>query len=78
MDAGVTMLKTAMFDEADEGTAMYKVAPTATQNPQGAMLVPLNADGVTLPSDFYLRLGGAATDMLRGTLAKTSTLPLTK
>jgi hypothetical protein len=33
---------------------------------------------LTLPSDFYLRLGGAATQMLRGNLPLTPTLPLTK
>jgi hypothetical protein len=73
--AGATMLKTAMFDEVDEGTAMFKLAPTAAQVPAGASLVPLDADGRALPSDFYLRLGGAATAMLRGELPLSSTLP---
>ena len=62
------MLKTAMFDELDEGTAMFKLAPTAAQLPAGASLVPLDADGRALPSDFYLRVGGAATALLRGDL----------
>jgi hypothetical protein len=65
---GATMLKTAMFDEVDEGTAMFKLAPTAKQLPTGAPLVPLDADGRSLSSDFYLRLGGAATALLRGEL----------
>jgi hypothetical protein len=75
--AGATMLKTAMFDEVDEGTAMFKLAPTSAQLPTGAALVPLDADGRALPSDFYLRLGGAATAMLRGEAAFTATVPIT-
>ncbi len=74
--AGATMLKTAMFDEVDEGTAMFKLAPTTAGLPTGgASLVPLDADGRALPSDFYLRLGGAATALLRGDLPVDSTLP---
>jgi len=75
--AGATMLKTAMFDEVDEGTAMFKLAPTAAGLPTGASLVPLDADGVALPSDFYLRLGGAATALLRGDLPLSPALPVT-
>ncbi len=74
--AGATMLKTAMFDEVDEGTAMFKLAPTAADLPTGASLVPLDADGHALPSDFYLRVGGAATALLRGDLPMTATLPV--
>jgi hypothetical protein len=74
--AGATMLKTAMFDEVDEGTAMFKLAPTSAELPTGAALVPLDADGRALPSDFYLRVGGAATAMLRGDAAFTTTVPV--
>ena len=74
--AGATMLKTAMFDEVDEGTAMFKLAPTAADLPAGAALVPLDADGDALPSDFYLRLGGAATAVLRGDLLRSPALPV--
>jgi hypothetical protein len=74
--AGATMLKTAMFDEVDEGTAMFKLAPTAASLPKGAALVPLDADRDALPSDFYLRVGGAATALLRGDLALSRELPV--
>ncbi len=74
--AGATMVKTAMFDEVDEGTAMFKLAPTAAALPAGTSLVPLDADGRALPSDFYLRLGGAATAMLRGELPLSADLPV--
>ena len=73
--AGATMMKTAMFDEVDEGTAMFKLAPSAAELPAGATLLPLDADGGALPSDFYLRLGGAATAMLRGELPLSATVP---
>ena len=76
VDAGATMLKTAMFDEVDEGTAMFKLAPTAATLPAGASLTPLDADGRALPSDFYLRVGGAATALLRGDLPLSPTLPV--
>jgi hypothetical protein len=74
--AGATMLKTAMFDEVDEGTAMFKLAPTAAALPSGVSLVPLDADGRALPSDFYLRVGGAATALLRGDLPLSPALPV--
>jgi hypothetical protein len=76
ISAGATMLKTAMFDEVDEGTAMFKLAPTAAQLPAGASLVPLDADGRALASDFYLRLGGAATALLRGELPLSPVAPV--
>jgi len=75
--AGATMLKTAMFDEVDEGTAMFKLAPTAARLPAGAPLTALDADGRALPSDFYLRVGGAATALLRGDLPLSPALPVT-
>jgi hypothetical protein len=71
------MLKTAMFDEVDEGTAMFKLAPTAAEVPTGPALVSLDADGRALPSDFYLRVGGAATALLRGDMPLSSAMPVT-
>lgn len=74
--ASATMLKTAMFDEVDEGTAMFKLAPTAASLPTGVELVPLDADQAALPADFYLRVGGAATALLRGDRPPSPTLPV--
>jgi hypothetical protein len=74
--AGATMLKTAMFDEVNEGTAMFKLAPTASL-PAGVELVPLDADETALSADFYLRVGGAATAVLRGDLPRSRALPVT-
>jgi hypothetical protein len=75
--AGATMFKTAMFDEIDEGTAMFKLAPTAATAPAQVPMVTLDTDGESLPSDWYLRLAGAATEVLRGQRAPSAALPFT-
>ena len=63
---GVPMIYNAMFDEVDEDTAMYKIAATKNDQPVGVDLVSMDTDGYKLPNDWYLRLAGAATQMLRG------------
>ncbi|MFL6278925.1 MAG: glycoside hydrolase family 71/99-like protein [Vicinamibacterales bacterium] len=60
LQAGVTMMYGAMFDEVDEGTAMFKLAPTRDSVPAGAPIVTLDADGEHLPSDWYLQLARQA------------------
>jgi len=60
LSAGNTMLYGAMFDEVDEGTAMFKVAPARRDAPVEAPIVTLDADGERVPSDWYLRLSRAA------------------
>jgi hypothetical protein len=71
-----TMIYGAMFDEVDEGTAMYKLAPTSAQVPAQGSFVPLNVDGVQLGSDWYLRLADEAGRMLRGEIPVSSTIPI--
>ena len=44
--------------------------------PAGASFVTLDADGQSLPSDWYLRLGGAGAKMLRGELPLSPTIPI--
>lgn len=75
--AGSTMLYGAMFDEVDEGTAMFKLAATTVEAPAQGSFVTLDADGQKLPSDWYLRVAGAGSKMLRGEIALTPTLPIT-
>jgi hypothetical protein len=58
--AGNTMLYGAMFDEVDEGTAMFKLAPSPNEAPGGVSIVTLDADGERLPSDWYLQLAREA------------------
>ena len=60
-----------VFDECDEGTAIFKIAATASQvpPPQGSppcvAFVTADEDGLPLPSDWYLRLVGAITRLHR-------------
>jgi hypothetical protein len=74
--SGCTMIYGAMFDEVDEGTAMYKLAPTANEIPAQGSWVPLDIDGSSLPSDWYLRLANEASKMLRGDIPLQSTIPI--
>ena len=60
LGAGSTMLYGAMFDEVDEGTALFKLATTAEAVPADASIVTLDADGEALPSDWYLQLSREA------------------
>ena len=68
--AGSNMIYIAMFDEVDEGTAIFK----CTNNPP-------RADGTRfldyegLPSDFYLQLAGHAGKLLRDEIPMTKTIP---
>jgi hypothetical protein len=57
-----------VFDEVDEGTAIYKVT---NQPPAGQHFVTYEG----LPPDYYLRLTGAATRMIRGDAALTEKVP---
>jgi hypothetical protein len=66
--SGAKMLYVAMFDEMDEGTAIFKCANAL---PVGAELV----DYEGLPSDYYLWLTGNAGRMLRGEIPVSSQIP---
>jgi hypothetical protein len=60
------MLYTAMFDEINEGTAIFKLAADPIQEPVGTNLFALNADGCrTGTSDLYLLLAGQATQAFK-------------
>jgi hypothetical protein len=72
---GANMLYIAMFDEVDEGTAIFKFT-NYPPHPGGAnMFVTPNIDGYPLPSDEYLWLVGQACRTLRGEIPLTSTRP---
>jgi hypothetical protein len=66
--AGSTMLYGAMFDEVDEGTAMFKTAATRLDTPTEARFVTMDIDGEPLPSDWYLRLAREAQKRLTASI----------
>ena len=76
VSAGATMIYNAMFDEVDEATAMYKIAETSADAPAGIELITMDTDGECLPSDWYLRLAGAATQTLRGEISLSAAIPI--
>jgi hypothetical protein len=57
-ELGIRTVFVGMFDEVDEGTAIYKIA---NDTPVGQHFVTNEG----LPTDWYLRLTGAATRMIR-------------
>ncbi|MCQ2348705.1 MAG: glycoside hydrolase family 71/99-like protein [Paludibacteraceae bacterium] len=75
-NAGCQNMYFAMFDEYDEGTAIYKAAEDWTMLPTDAYFLTMSADGVWCSSDFYLRLAGAATDVLKGQRTLTDEVPI--
>jgi hypothetical protein len=70
--AGATMIYQAMFDEMDEGTAIFKI----TNDPPVGESSFVSYDG--LPSDHYLWLCGQGAALLRGELPEAKTVPVRK
>ncbi len=69
--AGADMIYIAMFDEMDEGTAIFKCADNPPTGNGGTFLT---MEGV--PSDFYLRMAGIAGKVIRGEMLLSETMPL--
>jgi hypothetical protein len=67
-ELGIGTVFVGMFDEVDEGTAIYKVANVT---PVGKYFVTY--DG--LPTDWYLKLTGAATRMIRSEAPRSWKIP---
>jgi hypothetical protein len=72
---GAKLLKIAMFDEVDEGTAILKAAPHRRDAPDQGFWLTLDADGADLPSDWYLRIAGEITRMFHGEIPPDAKLP---
>ena len=73
--AGVTMLYGAMFDEVDEGTALFKIVNHDDRLPTQPHFVSLDAEGCDLPSDWYLRVAGSVARLLTGRPPNYPSLP---
>ncbi|KAG2101804.1 uncharacterized protein F5147DRAFT_708076 [Suillus discolor] len=76
--AGVRIIYGAMWDEYDEGTAFMPVVSSSKQlpvHPQFNFLA-LDADGYSLPSDWYMRITGFAAESLRGDRMIHETFPV--
>jgi hypothetical protein len=69
-NAGAGMIYVAMFDEVDEGTAIFK----CTNQPPAGGDPFLTYEG--MPSDHYLWLTGEGARLLRGERAATARVPL--
>ncbi len=74
--AGARMLKVAMFDEVNEGTAVFKLAAKRSDAPEQGYWLTLDADGLDLPSDWYLRLAREITRMFHGETQPSEKTPL--
>ncbi len=77
INAGAKMIYVAMYDEVDEGTAMYKLAPGAAKKPANGKFISADQDGQNLPSNWYLMLASATSNILRGKEKNTSVIPIT-
>jgi hypothetical protein len=64
-----------MFDEVNEGTAIFKAAPHRQDAPDRGFWLTLDADGADLPSDWYLRLAGEITRMSHGEMGADLKMP---
>jgi hypothetical protein len=63
--SGATMLYSAMFDEVNEGTALYKVVTQPDATPEDTRLVALDDSNCHVANDWYLHLAGEVTQALR-------------
>jgi hypothetical protein len=75
-ELGVSNMYFAMLDEYDEATALMKMATDYSMIPTDQYFVTTSADGIWTSSDFYLRLAGAATEMLKGIRPVSSKVPV--
>jgi len=71
MNAGAEMIYVAMFDEIDEGTAIFKVSDNPPNSDKAHFI-----DNDGMPSDHYLFLTGQAGKMLRKEIPVQDDMPV--
>ncbi|RVU00960.1 xylosidase [Mucilaginibacter limnophilus] len=74
-NSGVRSVYVAMFDEVNEATQIFKTAENTSQIPAGKWFLTLDADGVAVSSDFYLRLVSDGGKMIKGQLPYSASHP---
>lgn len=74
--AGASFVKIAMFDEVNEGTAIFKAVGPRADAPRPGYWLTLDADGYNLPDDWYLRVADAISRMFKETAPATAKMPL--
>ncbi|WP_206424246.1 carbohydrate-binding protein [Cohnella candidum] len=72
---GISTGYVAMFDEYDEGTAIAKAAENSSMVPTNQYFLTLDADGVAVSSDFYLRLTGDINRLFHDQIPLTTNHP---
>jgi hypothetical protein len=65
-----------MFDEVNEGTAIFKAVPSRSAAPQQGYWLTLDADGPALPNDWYLQLAKEISLVFHGSLKATQEIPI--
>ncbi len=73
---GIKYVYVAMFDEYDEGTAICKAAADYFDVPTNQYFQTMSTDSVYISSDFYLRLAGAASKVLKGSMPLSASIPI--
>lgn len=75
LKTGIRMFYIAMFDEVDEGTAIFKITAKKQDLPVSDIFLSLDADGYNLKSDHYLWLTGSAGFIFKQNLPFPKTQP---
>jgi hypothetical protein len=68
-NAGVKSVYISMFDEINEATGILNCAEDSLSTPAGKYMLTLDADGVHVSSDFYLRMVKDGADMIKAITA---------
>ncbi|TZF85022.1 xylosidase [Pedobacter sp. BS3] len=72
---GVKSIYVSMFDEYNEGNQIAKTAEVQADVPAGSGIRSLDEDGTACSADYYLRLTGDGSKMLRGEMTLTAKRP---